>query len=57
MLPWMKKPVGLGELVREAGGEDPDEAPKRPQTPEDQFQIALQWNAALGGKIVYRDSP
>jgi hypothetical protein len=33
-----------------------DDQPKRKQTPEEQFSLALAWNAQLGGKVIYRDT-
>lgn len=33
-----------------------DDAPRRKQTPEEQYSIALAWNAKLGGRVIYRDT-
>lgn len=33
-----------------------DDERKHKQTPEEQYAIALAWNAHVGGKVIYRDT-
>lgn len=35
---------------------DDEDKPRRKQTADEQFSIALAWNAHIGGKVIYRDT-
>lgn len=47
----------LAAFMAEKGDPSPSDAPRPRQTAEEQYRIAVAWNARLGGKVVYREGP